>query len=177
MTDLIPLRCAVFTVSSKRSAGDDSSGDLLAQRLQAAGHQLVRRAIISENLYELRRVVSDCIADPAVQVVLTNGGTGYMPGNVVPEAVLPLLDREVPGFGELMRQLSYADIGSSALQARTLGGIANDTLIFCMPGSPGACALAWDGILAEQLDSRHRPCNFAARFGAGPVTPSPPGGL
>lgn len=164
MTDLISLRCAVFTVSNKRGVDDDSSGDLLAQRLQAAGHQLVQRAVISENLYELRRVLSDCIADPAVQVVLTSGGTGYLPANVVPEAVLPLLDREVPGFGELMRQLSYADIGTSALQARTLAGMANDTLICCLPGSPGACALAWDGILAEQLDSRHRPCNFASRL-------------
>jgi molybdenum cofactor biosynthesis protein B len=166
MTDPVSLRCAVFTVSASRTEADDSSGDLLAQRLQAAGHQLVRRAIVRDNLYEIRRVLSDCIADGQVQVVLANGGTGFAANNVVPEAVLPLLDQEVPGFGELLRQLSFDDIGSSALQARALAGIANDTLIFCLPGSTGACALAWDRILAEQLDSRHKPCNFAARLGA-----------
>jgi molybdenum cofactor biosynthesis protein B len=166
MADPASLRCAVFTVSASRTAADDSSGDLLAQRLQAAGHQLVRRAIVPDNLYEIRRVLSDCIADGQVQVVLTNGGTGFAANNVVPEAVLPLLDQQVPGFGELLRQLSFDDIGSSALQARALAGLANDTLIFCLPGSTGACALAWDRILAEQLDSRHRPCNFAGRVGA-----------
>lgn len=96
--------------------------------------------------------------------MLVNGGTGFSENNVVPEAVLPLLDREITGFGELLRQLSYDDIGTSALQARSLGGIANNTLIFCMPGSTGACELAWEGILSEQLDSRHKPCNFATRF-------------
>jgi molybdenum cofactor biosynthesis protein B len=164
MPEPISLRCAVFTISSRRTAADDTSGDLLAQRLQASGHQLMRRAIVPDNLYEIRRVLSDCIADGEVQVVLANGGTGFAANNVVPEAVLPLLDREIPGFGELLRQLSYDDVGSSAMQARTLAGLANDTLIFCLPGSPGACALAWDGILAEQLDSRHKPCNFASRF-------------
>jgi molybdenum cofactor biosynthesis protein B len=166
MPDLISLRCAVFTISSRRTAQDDSSGDLLAERLRAAGHQLVRRAIVPDNLYEIRRVLSDCIADSEVQVVLSNGGTGFAANNVVPEAVLPLLDREIPGFGELLRQLSWDDIGSSALQARAVGGLANETLIFCLPGSPGACALAWDRILVEQLDSRHKPCNFASRFRA-----------
>ncbi|MFS2003103.1 molybdenum cofactor biosynthesis protein B [Duganella sp. CT11-25] len=165
MADPVSLRCVVLTISASRTAADDSSGDLLAQRLQAAGHQLVRRAIVTDNLYEIRRVLSDCIAGREVQVVLMNGGTGYAANNVVPEAVLPLLDREVPGFGELMRQLSYADIGTSALQARALAGFANGKLIFCLPGSTGACALAWDGILAEQLDSRHKPCNFASRLG------------
>ena len=164
MAEPISLRCAVFTISSRRTAEDDSSGDLLAECVQAAGHQLVQRAIVPDNLYQIRRVLSDCIADGEVQVVLTNGGTGFAANNVVPEAVLPLLDREIPGFGELLRQLSHEDIGSSALQARSLGGLANDTLIFCLPGSPGACALAWHGILAEQLDSRHKPCNFASRF-------------
>jgi molybdenum cofactor biosynthesis protein B len=166
MPDPISLRCAVFTISSRRTAQDDSSGDLLAERLRAAGHQLVRRAIVPDNLYEIRRVLSDCIADSEVQVVLSNGGTGFAANNVVPEAVLPLLDREIPGFGELLRQLSWDDIGSSALQARAVGGLANETLIFCLPGSPGACALAWDRILVEQLDSRHKPCNFASRFRA-----------
>jgi molybdenum cofactor biosynthesis protein B len=166
MPDLISLRCAVFTISSRRTAQDDSSGDLLAERLRAAGHQLVRRAIVPDNLYEIRRVLSDCIADSEVQVVLSNGGTGFAANNVVPEAVLPLLDREIPGFGELLRQLSWDDIGSSALQARVVGGLANETLIFCLPSSPGACALAWDRILVEQLDSRHKPCNFASRFRA-----------
>jgi len=166
MTEPVSLRCAVYTVSNRRTAADDTSGDLLEQRLKADGHQLVRRAIVPENLYEIRRVLSDCIAADAVQVVLLNGGTGFAASNVVPEAVLPLLDREITGFGELLRQLSYDDIGTSALQARSLGGIANNTLIFCMPGSTGACELAWDGILSEQLDSRHKPCNFASRFKA-----------
>jgi molybdenum cofactor biosynthesis protein B len=164
MADRISLRCVVLTVSGSRTAADDTSGDLLAQRLQAAGHRLLRRAIVTDNLYQIRRVLSDCIADSEVQVVLMNGGTGYAANNVVPEAVLPLLDREVPGFGELMRQLSYADVGTSAMQARTLAGFANGKLIFCLPGSTGACALAWDAILAEQLDSRHKPCNFASHL-------------
>ena len=164
MSDAVSLRCVVLTINNRRTAAEDDAGDLLVQRLQAAGHQLLRRAIVSENMYQVRRVLSDCIADDEVQVVLTSGGTGFAAKNAVPEAVAPLLDQEVPGFGELFRQLSFADIGSSALQARTMAGIANNTLIFCLPGSPGACALAWDGILAEQLDSRHRPCNFASRF-------------
>lgn len=164
MNERTSLRCAVFTVSNRRTAADDSSGDLLAERLQAAGHQLARRAIVAENRYEIRRVLSDCIADPQVQVVLLNGGTGFAANNEVPEAVQPLLERDIPGFGELLRQLSYADIGSSALQARSLAGFANGTLVFCLPGSPGACALAWDGILAEQLDSRHKPCNFVSHI-------------
>jgi len=158
------LRCAIFTVSNRRMAADDTSGDLLAERLQGAGHQLVRRAIIPDGRYEIRRVLSDCIADPQVQVVIMNGGTGFAANNEVPEAVMPLLDREVPGFGELMRQLSYDDIGSSALQARSLAGFANGTLIFCLPGSMGACKLAWDGIIAEQLDYRHKPCNFVSHL-------------
>jgi len=158
------LRCAIFTVSSRRTAADDTSGDLLAERLQAAGHQLVRRAIIPDGRYEIRRVLSDCIADPQVQVVILNGGTGFAASNEVPEAVGPLLDREIPGFGEMLRQLSYGDIGTSALQARSLVGLANKTLVFCLPGSPGACKLAWDGILAEQLDHRHKPCNFVSHL-------------
>lgn len=164
MSDRISLRCAVYTISSNRTAGDDTSGDLFELHLKDGGHQMVRRAIIKPDLYEIRRVLSDCIADANVQVVLLNGGTGFHDNNVVPEAVLPLLDCEITGFGELMRQLSYDDIGSSALQARSLGGIANNTLIFCMPGSTGACELAWRSILSEQLDSRHKPCNFASRF-------------
>jgi molybdenum cofactor biosynthesis protein B len=164
MSERISLRCAVYTISNKRTAADDTSGDLLAERLKEDGHQLVRRAIVPENLYEIRRVLSNCIADSEVQIVLVNGGTGFSENNVVPEAVLPLLDREITGFGEMLRQLSYGDIGTSALQARSLGGIANNTLIFCMPGSTGACELAWEGILSEQLDSSHKPCNFATRF-------------
>jgi molybdenum cofactor biosynthesis protein B len=164
MVERISLRCVVLTVSGSRTPADDSSGDLLVQRLQLAGHRLARRAIVTDNLYQIRRVLSECIVDPEVEVVLMSGGTGYAANNVVPEAVQPLLDREVPGFGELMRQLSYADIGTSALQARAMAGFANGKLIFCLPGSTGACALAWDGILVEQLDSRHKPCNFASRF-------------
>ncbi|SAI30742.1 molybdenum cofactor biosynthesis protein B [Bordetella ansorpii] len=164
MTDLISLGCAVLTVSDKRTAGDDTSGNLLAQSLAQAGHVCVRRDIVPENLYQIRRVISDWIADPTVQVILTSGGTGFSHKNSVPEAVAPLFDREIAGFGELFRQLSYAEVGSSTIQSRALAGYANDTVIFCMPGSNDAVALAWTHIIREQLDSSYKPCNFATHL-------------
>ncbi len=163
-TQAVSLRCALLTISDRERPEGDTSGDLLAERLRADGHLCVDRARSPANLYAIRRQLSLWIADDGVQVVLCNGGTGYGRGKVTVAAVQPLLDRAVPGFGELFRQLSYQDIGSAALQSDALAGLANDTLIFCLPGAPDACALAWDRLLREQLDSRHRPCNFASAY-------------
>lgn len=156
------LRCAVLTVSDSRTGADDSSGDWLAASIVAAGHQVVRRAIVADDRYQIRRVVSDYIADAQVQVVISNGGTGFAERNAVPEALDPLFDQRIPGFGELFRHLSYADVGSATIQSRALAGRANGTLVFCLPGSTRACKMAWDGILEEQLDARTKPCNFAS---------------
>jgi molybdenum cofactor biosynthesis protein B len=163
-TRRVTLACAVLTVSNSRTAANDTAGDLLAARIGAAGHRLVRREIVADDLYQIRRAFSDCIADPAIQVIISTGGTGFSMHNSVPEGVAVLLDQQVPGFGELFRQLSYEDVGSSTIQSRALAGFANRTLVFCLPGSVGACALAWDRILLEQLDSTHKPCNFASHF-------------
>ncbi|QAA92530.1 molybdenum cofactor biosynthesis protein B [Pollutimonas thiosulfatoxidans] len=160
----IALRCAVLTISDTRTADSDSSGDYLAASLAAAGHQCTARAIVPGNLYGIRRIISDWIADDAVQVILTNGGTGYSHQKSTVAAITPLLDQLITGFGELFRQLSYRDIGSSALQSEAFAGVANETLVFCMPGSTSACKTAWEGILREQLDSTHRPCNFASDY-------------
>ncbi|MBO9330142.1 molybdenum cofactor biosynthesis protein [Achromobacter sp. HZ01] len=160
----VSLACAVLTVSDTRSAGDDTSGNLLAQSLAREGHQCVRRDIVRHDRYQIRRILSEWIADPEVQVIITSGGTGFAPRDQTQAAVQPLLDREVPGFGELFRQLSHGQIGSSAVQSGAFAGLANQTLIFCLPGSNNACETAWEHILREQLDSRHRPCNFATQF-------------
>lgn len=157
--EFIPLRIAVLTVSDRRTLATDSSGQLLAERVELAGHLLTERQVIADNLYQLRAVVSQWIADPRVQVVLVNGGTGFTDGDNTPRAIVPLLDKVMDGFGELFRQLSYAEIGTAALQSRALAGFANGTFVCCMPGSPGACTTAWDGILSQQLDSRTGPCN------------------
>jgi len=160
----VSLACAVLTVSDTRTPGDDTSGNLLSENLVHAGHICTRRDIVKDNVYQIRRVISDWIADPQVQVILTNGGTGFSHRDATPEAILPLLDKTIDGFGELFRQMSYADIGSSTIQSRALAGYANDTLIFCLPGSNSACQTAWTNILREQLDSEHGPCNFATQF-------------
>ncbi|NYE60667.1 molybdenum cofactor biosynthesis protein B [Duganella sp. 1224] len=157
------LTCAVITVSNTRTAADDDAGDLLATCLQEAGHRVLRREIVFDNRYQLRRAFSECIADPQIDVVISSGGTGFARHNAVPEAVEVLFDQPVPGFGELFRQLSFNEIGAAAIQSRCVAGIANDTLVFCLPGSPGACALAWNQILRPQLDHSTRPCNFACR--------------
>ncbi|USZ51991.1 molybdenum cofactor biosynthesis protein B [Halomonas sp. DN3] len=158
---MIGLKVAVLTVSDTRTEDTDRSGQALVQRLEAAGHQLADKQIVIDDIYRIRAVVSGWIADPEVQVILTTGGTGFTERDSTPEAVSALLDKRIEGFGELFRQLSYQEIGSSTVQSRCLGGMANHTVVFCLPGSTGACRTAWDGILAEQLDSRHRPCNFA----------------
>lgn len=156
----VPLNIAVLTVSDTRTLGNDTSGQLLIERLTTAGHKLAARLLLKDDLYHIRAVVAAWIADKDVQVVLITGGTGFTGRDSTPEAVACLLDKQVDGFGELFRHISMAEIGTSTVQSRALAGLANGTLICCLPGSTGACATAWDGILAEQLDARHRPCNF-----------------
>ncbi|RCV87471.1 molybdenum cofactor biosynthesis protein B [Billgrantia montanilacus] len=158
---MIPLTIAVLTISDTRDLNTDRSGALLAERLELAGHRLAERRIVIDDIYRIRAVVSEWIADPDIQVILTTGGTGFTGRDSTPEAVSVLLDKRIEGFGEQFRQLSFDDVGSSTIQSRCLGGLANATVIFCLPGSSGACRTAWDGLLAEQLDSRHKPCNFA----------------
>lgn len=156
----VALNIAVLTVSDTRSLETDTSGQLLVDRVAAAGHRLAARVLLKDDLYRIRAQVATWIAEDAVQVVLITGGTGFTARDSTPEAVGCLLDKRVDGFGELFRQISVADIGSSTVQSRALAGLANATLVCCLPGSTNACRTAWDGILAEQLDARHRPCNF-----------------
>ena len=159
------LRIAVLTLSDTRTLADDRSGDVLVQRLAAAGHQLAARALCKDNLYAIRAQVSNWIADATTQVILTTGGTGVTGRDGTPEAIAPLLDKSLEGFGELFRAISYPRIGTSALQSRCLAGVANGKYIFCLPGSVDACETAWDHILKAQLDAATRPCNFAQILG------------
>jgi molybdenum cofactor biosynthesis protein B len=154
------LKVAVLTVSDTRTLETDTSGAFLVEALQAAGHEVVNRDIVIDDVYQLRAVVSGWIADPGVEVVLTTGGTGFSGRDSTPEALAPLFDKRIEGFGEVFRALSFEEIGSSTVQSRALAGMANGTVIFCMPGSTGACRTAWEGVLRDQLDSDHRPCNF-----------------
>lgn len=174
--EFVPLGIAVLTVSDSRGTAEDSSGQLLVDCLQQADHRLVERAIVRDDIYQIRARLSDWIARDEVNAVLVTGGTGFGDRDNTPQAVAPLFDRPVDGFGELFRQISLQAIGSSAIQSRAIAGVANKTAIFCMPGSPNACRTAWDGILVEQLDSRHRPCNFVPHLdiGAGQAASSSP---
>ena len=158
--EFLPLAIAVLTVSDTRTEADDVSGRTLAERLTAAGHRLAQRAIAPDNIYRIRAVVSGWIADPEIQVILTTGGTGVTGRDSTPEAIRPLFDKELEGFGELFRMLSWEEIGTATLQSRALAGLANATFIFCLPGSSGACRTGWDRILQTQLDVRTQPCNF-----------------
>ena len=155
------LCVAVLTISDSRALADDKSGDLLANFIAADQHQLVDRALVRDDIYAIRAQVSQWIADAEVQVVIATGGTGFTGRDSTPEALLPLFDKQIEGFGELFRQLSYADIGTSTIQSRAVGGLANGTLIFSLPGSSGAVTLGWEKILHNQLDINFRPCNFA----------------
>ncbi|WP_438767363.1 molybdenum cofactor biosynthesis protein B [Kushneria sp. TE3] len=159
--DFIPLDIAVLTISDTRDESSDRSGALLIESLESAGHRCVGRQIIRDELYQIRAEVARLIADPEVQIVITTGGTGFTGRDSTPEAVSVLFDSHIEGFGEMFRRLSQDDVGSSTIQSRALAGFANHTAVFCLPGSTGACRTGWDGILAEQLDSRHKPCNFA----------------
>lgn len=155
------LQIAVLTVSDSRSLEDDTSGQFLCDALVESGHQLSARLVEIDDVFRLRAVVSAWIADESVEVILVTGGTGFTTRDSTPEALSPLLDTPITGFGELFRQLSFEDIGTSTVQSRAFAGISNNTLVFCMPGSTGACRTAWNGVLKEQLDINHRPCNFA----------------
>ena len=160
----LPLNIAVLTVSDSRTAADDRSGDYLVDALTEAGHRLADRALLADNLFRIRAQVSQWIAEEGVQVVLVNGGTGFNEQNRVPEAVGVLFERTVQGFGELFRQLSFAEIKGSAMQSRALAGLANKTLICCLPGSTGACRLGWEQLIRDQLDARTQPCNFVSHL-------------
>lgn len=162
----VSLNCAILTISDTRNASNDTSGDYLVKSILDAGHRCEKRAISAGNLYQVRKIISDWIADDAIQVILTNGGTGFSHQKATVAAITPLLDQVITGFGELFRHLSYLEIGTSTLQSDALAGSANQTLIFCMPGSTGACKTAWEGIIKEQLDSRHGPCNFGTHYRA-----------
>jgi len=153
------LNIAVLTVSDTRTEETDKSGKTLVDRLTKAGHQLVEKVILKDDKYLLRAKVANWIAEE-VQIVLITGGTGITGRDVTPDAIAPLFDKEIPGFGELFRMLSYDEIKTSTIQSRAIGGLSNSTLIFCLPGSTGACMTAWDRILKDQLDVSHGPCNF-----------------
>jgi molybdopterin adenylyltransferase len=156
-----PLRIAVLTISDSRTAADDRSGDLLVERLASAGHELADRALVPDELDRIVARLREWIEDPGVEVVITTGGTGVTGRDVTPEALDAVVEKPLPGFGELFRMISFDKIGSSALQSRATAGVAGDTYLFALPGSPGACRDGWDEILVHQLDSRFRPCNFA----------------
>ena len=159
--ELKPLRVAVLTVSDTRNESTDKSGALLVERLRATGHVVAAKTIVRDDIYAIRAIVSAWIADPQVEVVITTGGTGLTGRDGTPEAIAVLLDKEIDGFGELFRAISYDEIGASSFQSRAVAGVANATYVFCLPGSSGACATGWDKLIAPQLDYRTRPCNLA----------------
>ncbi len=158
--DFIPVRIAILTVSDSRTEENDTSGKTLVERLTKTGHLLAEKVIVADNIYQMREVVSGWIADPEVNVIISTGGTGMTGRDSTPEAIRPLLDKELEGIGELFRWLSYQDIKTSTVASRALGGVANGTFIFCLPGSTGACKTGWDEIIEPQLDYRNGPCNM-----------------
>ena len=159
--EFVPLHLCVLTVSDTRTADNDSSGDYLVAALSDAGHHLHERGIERDDKYRLRAIVSRWIADEAVNGILVTGGTGFTGRDSTPEALLPLLDKEMPGFGELFRALSFEEIGTSTLQSRAFAGLANATFLFALPGSTSACRTGWEKIVSPQLDARTKPCNLA----------------
>lgn len=160
--EFIPLNIAVLTVSDSRTEATDSSGQYLTASAREAGHHVLERRLMPDDVYLLRAQISHWIANPGIQVILITGGTGFHERDSTPEALTPLFDKEIDGFGERFRALSADDIGSSTIQSRAIGGLANHTVIFCLPGSTGACRTGWEALIRDQLDSRHRPCNFVA---------------
>jgi len=157
----IPLRVAVVTISDSRTTENDTSGDYLAESLLAEGHKLAARKIIGDDKYVLRAEISALVVDEGVDIILTTGSTGLTGRDLAPEALEPLFDKSIEGFGELFRSASIPDIGAATIQSRAFAGLANGTVIFCMPGSPGACRTGWEEVIRPQLDSRTRPCNLA----------------
>jgi molybdenum cofactor biosynthesis protein B len=161
--DFLPLNIAILTLSDSRTFETDTSGQALIDSLKAAGHHLAARELCKDDVYISRAIVSKWIADEWVDVIFSTGGTGLTKRDSTPEALKPLFDQNIEGFGELFRQLSYEEIGTSTVQSRAVAGLANQTLVFCLPGSTGACRTGWARILKEQLDASHRPCNFAGQ--------------
>jgi len=159
-TELIPLNIVVLVISDSRTDKTDKSGRLLSDRLELAGHNLLEKKIVPDDIYRIRAAVSSWCIDAQVDVILTTGGTGVTGRDGTPEAVLRLFDKEIDGFGEVFRMLSFDEIGTSSLQSRATAGVINGKYLFCLPGSAGACATAWDKIISQQLDSRTRPCNL-----------------
>ena len=162
----VPLNIAVLTISDSRTEETDQSGLILKERAEEAGHLVVEKLIAKDDIYQMRAAFSRWIADPEVHVVISTGGTGITGRDSTPEAVAPLLEKSIEGFGELFRSISLEEIGPSAIQSRAIAGLTNQTLIFCLPGSSRACKTGWDKILKSQLDHRTRPCNFAQMFRA-----------
>ena len=160
-SDFVPLSLCVMTVSDSRTAENDTSGDYLCDALKNAGHHLHERTICKDDKYKIRAIVSNWITVSDVHGILITGGTGFTGRDSTPEAIVPLLDKQMPGFGEMFRVLSFDEIGTSTLQSRAFAGLANDKFIFCLPGSTSACKTAWEKLLRDQLDSRTRPCNLA----------------
>lgn len=160
----ISLNIAVITVSDSRTPANDTSGDYLNQAILDAGHQVNLRSVVPNSIWHIRQALCQLLVGQATNVIILNGGTGFTHDKATIPAVKPLLDNTITGFGEMFRYLSHQDIGSSALQSDAIGGLANNTLVFCIPGSPGACRLAWEGILRDQLNSTQKPCNFATMF-------------
>jgi molybdenum cofactor biosynthesis protein B len=156
----VPLKIALLTISDTRALEDDKSGATLAERIAKTGHTLAGRAIVSDDVEKIRTQVKQWIADPAIDVVITTGGTGFTGRDVTPEALEPLFEKRMDGFATMFLLVSQAKIGTSAIQTRATAGVAGGTYVFCLPGSPGACRDAWDDILVHQLDYRYRPCNF-----------------
>lgn len=167
----VPLNIAILTVSDTRGPEQDTSGQYLEDSVLEAGHQLIARRLLPDDIYLIRALVANWIADPGVHAVLITGGTGFHERDSSPEAITPLLDKVVDGFGEEFRRISADEIGSSTVQSRAFGGLANHTVIFCLPGSTGACRTGWEGILRDQLDSTHKPCNFCALIQRKPDRP------
>ncbi|QIZ78294.1 molybdenum cofactor biosynthesis protein B [Ferrimonas lipolytica] len=162
--NFVPLNVAVLTLSDTRTLENDKSGQFLVDGLIEAGHNVVERKIIKDDKYTIRAVMSDWIASEHVQVIISTGGTGFTDRDSTPESVAPLFDKEIEGFGELFRHITFLELGTSTVQSRAIGGMANRTAIFCLPGSTGACRTGWTKILKEQLDSTHRPCNFVTHL-------------
>ncbi len=162
MSDIpfIPLNIAVLTVSDTRSEADDMSGKTLVERINQANHHVIEKKMVVDNIYQIRKIVSAWIAEPQIHVIISTGGTGVTGRDGTPEAIIPLLDKMLDGFGEVFRMLSYHDIKTSTIQSRAVSGVANGTYLFCLPGSSSACRTAWDLLIKDQLDYRTRPCNL-----------------
>ena len=162
--NLQPLGISILTVSDTRNADTDTSGNFLAESVKTAGHKLIEKVIAKDDVFQIRAIISSWIADSGVNAIITTGGTGFYPRDLTPEAISPLFEKPIEGFGELFRAISYEEIGTSTIQSRAFGGMANNTCIFCLPGSQNACKTGWYKIISEQLDSRTKPCNFVGHL-------------